>query len=428
MICLTVKLRILGGGREVGRAAYLLEGRERVLFDYGVNFDEKDLPQLPLHVRPVDLDAVVISHAHLDHVGAAPYLFITGKPKIYATRPTLDIARLLTIDFLKLNAAVIEYDMLEFEKMYSSTVFVDYQESVEQGFKLVFTNAGHILGSTMVYLETSTGEKILYTGDVNNISTWTLSGADFLPVGVDTIIMESTYGGRNHPKRHLVEKRFVETVEEVVDKGGTVLIPAFSVGRSQELMTLLTSELPYVDIYIDGMVKDVSEIYLKHRKFLRDPGLFMKTVENVNFVTKASERKKLVSKPCVIIASAGMLKGGPSVYYFKKIAENPRNAVLLVSYQAPASNGHKLLEEGRLPELELNEVKARVEWYDFSSHAGRDGLAEIAEKYKASLKNVILIHGGEDDQEVLKKELAERLGGDVKIVTPKTGDEVVLSP
>lgn len=424
---MTVKLRVLGGGREVGRAAYLIEGKEKILLDYGVNFDEKDNPQLPLHVRPIDIDAIAISHAHLDHVGAAPYLFITGRPRIYSTQPTLDIARLLTIDFLKLNAAVIEYDMLEFEKMYSSTRFVDYQESVESGFKLVFTNAGHILGSTMVFLETSTGERILYTGDVNNISTWTLSGADFLPMSVDTIIIESTYGGRNHPKRHIVEKKFVETIEEVVDKGGTVLIPAFSVGRSQELMTLLSSELPYVDVYIDGMVKDVSEIYLKHRRFLRDPSLFTKTVENVNFVVKASERKKIIKKPCVIIASAGMLKGGPSVYYLKKIGDDPRNAVVLVSYQAPASNGHKLLENGKIPELNLEEVRARVEWFDFSSHAGRDGLVEIISRYKSSVKNVILVHGGDEDQEVLRKTISEKLGNDVNIATPKTGDELVLT-
>jgi len=352
-----MEVKILGGGREVGRSAIVLKDREgSILLDYGVNFDERDTPRLPLHVRPVDISAVVISHAHLDHVGAAPYLYISGAPRAIATKPTLDVARLLILDFLRLNAYYIDYEIREFDRMYNNTEFLDYGEEVSiNEFGIRLFNAGHILGSSTVYVETPSGEKVLYTGDFNTIQTWTLPSADVPTITPTTIIVESTYGNRNHPPRHLVEKRLLEIVEETIDSGGVVLIPAFSVGRTQEVMSIIYSQAPYIDIYIDGMSRDITDVYLKHKKYLRDPGLFTKVVEGINFVTDYSMRKKILKKPCVIIASAGMLKGGPALYYFKHLYRNPRNSIILVSYQAPNSNGHKILETGILDESKPRE-------------------------------------------------------------------------
>ncbi|ADV65601.1 MBL fold metallo-hydrolase [Desulfurococcus mucosus] len=421
-----MKIKVLGGGREVGRAAYLVEdGSQRFLLDYGVNFDERDMPRLPQHVRPVDVSGLIVSHAHLDHVGAAPYLYITGRPKAFSTKPTLEVARLLTMDFLKLNAAVIEYDMREFENLYDNTVFLDYGETYEEdGFKLVFANAGHIIGSSITYLETGSGRRLMYTGDINDRETWTLPGAETLETGVETVIVESTYGGRNHPPRHVVEKRLLEIVEETIDRKGTVLIPAFSVGRSQEIAALIASEAPYIEVYLDGMIKDITDIYLRYRKYLRDPALFNKVFETVNFVTGTRDRKKIINKPCVIIASAGMLKGGPSVYYLKKLHQNPRNSIIMVSYQAPNSNGHKLLEAGEIPELEVGRVNARVEWLDFSSHAGQKGLVDILSRYKSTVRDIIIVHGGEEEAFSLREAILEELGSDVRIHVPNTGDEI----
>ncbi|ACL11642.1 Putative exonuclease [Desulfurococcus amylolyticus 1221n] len=423
-----LKIKVLGGGREVGRAAYLIEdGSQKFLLDYGVNFDERDLPRLPHHVKPLEISGLIISHAHLDHVGAAPYLYITGRPKAFSTMPTMEVARLLVIDFLKLNSAVIEYDMREFENLYDNTVFLEYGEKYEEeGFKLVLENAGHIIGSSMTYLETGSGHRLMYTGDINNRDTWTLPGAETLELNVETILIESTYGGRNHPPRYIVEKKLLEIVEETIDRKGTVLIPAFSVGRSQEIATLIAAEAPYVDIYLDGMIKDITEIYLRYKKYLKDSSLFAKVFETVNFVSGAKERKKIINKPCVIIASAGMLKGGPSVYYLKKIYQNPRNSIVMVSYQAPNSNGHKLLEEGGIPELEIDRVNARVEWLDFSSHAGQDGLLDIISRYRTSLKNIVIIHGNEDEATSLRDVILEKLGSDINIYIPKVGDEIVI--
>jgi putative mRNA 3-end processing factor len=423
-----MELKILGGGREVGRVAVLVSDRGKaVLLDYGVNFNEKDVPQTPIHVRPLDVSAVVISHSHLDHIGAAPYLYITGNPEAIATRPTLDVARLLIIDFLRLNSYYIDYELREFDRMYDNTRFVNYNDDVSVGDYLIrLYNAGHIIGSSIIYIETPSGEKILYTGDFNTIQTWTLPAADAPPVEPTTIIVESTYGARNHPPRHLVEKRLLEIVESTIDAGGVVLIPAFSVGRTQEVMTMLYSQAPYLDIYVDGLSRDVTEIYLKHKRFLRDSTLFTKVVEGVNFVTDASMRKRIVKKPCVIIASAGMLKGGPALYYLKQIYRNPRNAVVLVSYQAVNSNGHRVLESGGIEDQEIDRVLARVEWLDLSSHAGSDDIVKYVARYKSSVKNVVIVHGDIEDATVLAEKLRKTLGEDVNIHIPANGESIKI--
>ncbi|RLG81520.1 MAG: MBL fold metallo-hydrolase [Thermoprotei archaeon] len=421
-------LRVLGGGREVGRSAYLLIEKERgILLDYGVNFEEEDHPQFPLHVRPIDLAGVVISHAHLDHIGAAPILYITGRQPIYVTRPTLDIAKLLINDFLKISGFYIDYDIAEFENLVSHAVLVEYGNEYEvEGYVILASSAGHILGSMLTYIDTPSGHRILYTGDVNTINTWTLSSAELWPKKIDTLIIESTYGSRKHPPRYLVEKNLVNSVEEVISSGGTVLIPAFSVARSQEIISLIQTELPHVEVYIDGMSRDITEIYMRHRKLLRDPSLFEKVVENTYFVRGWSDRRKIWRKPCVIVASAGMLKGGPSLYYLKKLGGSSRNAIYLVSYQAPNTPGHKLLEGGKLEELGISELKARLQWFDLSSHAGKDGLLSIVNRYKSSLRNVVIVHGEEDSAVELASMVKNLIDEDINVYIPSNSDEIVL--
>lgn len=422
-----VEIKILGGGKEVGRTAILLKEKEgSLLLDYGIGFNERDVPQLPLHIRPIDVTVLAISHAHLDHVGATPYLFITGNPKVITTRPTLDVARLLTIDFLRLNAHYIDYELREFDRMYNSAEFLGYGEKAQvNAFEIQLFNAGHIIGSSLTYVETPSGEQVLYTGDFNTVQTWTLGCAETPPIKPTTIIVESTYGARNHPPRYLVEKRLLEVVEDTIDRGGVVLIPAFSVGRTQEVMTMLYAQAPYLDIYVDGLSRDITELYLKHKKFLRDQSLFTKVVENVNFVTDFAMRKKILKKPCVIIASAGMLKGGPSLYYLKHIYSNARNTVILVSYQAVNSNGHRILENGLLEEHGIKEsIKARLVWLDLSSHAGSDDIAKFISHYKNCVKNIVIVHGNPEDAEELSRKLRENLGEDLNVIIPSNGSTV----
>ncbi|MEM0282488.1 MAG: MBL fold metallo-hydrolase, partial [Desulfurococcaceae archaeon] len=336
-----------------------------------------------------------------------------------------DVAKLLVMDFLKLNSYYVDYELREFDKMYNNTEFLNYGESVDiNGFNIKLFNAGHIIGSSIAYVETPRGEKVLYTGDFNTVQTWTLSSAETPPVEPTTIIIESTYGGRNHPPRHIVEKKLLEIVEDTIDKGGVVLIPAFSVGRTQEIMTLLYSQAPYLDIYIDGMSRDITDLYLKHRGFLRDPGLFSKVVENINFVTDVSMRKKILKKPCVIISSAGMLKGGPSLYYLKHLYNNPRNTVILVSYQALNSNGHKILEQGKLEDQSIDQIQARLTWLDLSSHAGKEDLVKFVNRYKESVKNIVIIHGNLEEANDFASAIRDKLGGDINIYVPSNGETI----
>ncbi len=423
-----VFIDVLGGGGEVGRAGFFIHCdrcSKGVLLDYGVNFDEEGHPQFPGHVRPIDVAGVVVSHAHLDHIGAVPLLYVSSAPLAVMTRPTLEIGELLIRDFMKLSGYYIDYEESELLAMKEHSLLVDYGEEITIGdYVVMMTSAGHILGSGLTYLDID-GHGIMYTGDVNTIQTWTLGRAELWPKRVDTLIIESTYGSSLHPPRHLTERKLVEAIEEVLDAGGTVLIPAFSVGRSQEVISLLAAEFPTEAVFLDGMGRAVTEIYLSNKRFLRDPGFFEKAVSHTRIIRGWEDRRKAWRRPGVIVSSAGMLKGGPALYYLKKIAGNPRNAVFLVSYQSIDSPGHEILETGRVESLGL-EIKARLQWFDLSSHAGRDGLLNIAVHYKATVKNIVIIHGEDDARNRLAEEIRNTIGNDVNIYMPRNGERIVI--
>ncbi|MEM1555687.1 MAG: MBL fold metallo-hydrolase [Desulfurococcaceae archaeon] len=424
-----IYLKILGGGLEVGRVGLeIIDRNKAILLDYGINFDEEDRPQYPLHVKPSELSSIVISHAHLDHVGAAPSLYVTGETPLYTTEPTLEISKILINDFLKISGYYADYDIIEVNNMVRNTRVIDYGVETEvEGFTIILTNANHILGSSMIYLETPSGYRILYTGDFNNIETKTLPPLEFSFRDIDILIIETTYGSKKHPPRKLVEKEFVNDIEEVVESGGTVLIPAFSVGRTQEVLAIIYENAPHLDVYVDGMSKDITTLYLKYLHLLKNPSLFRKIVENTYFVRGWEDRRKIWKRECVIVASAGMLNGGPSLYYLKKIYENEKNAVFIVSYQSPNSYGHKILESGSLDEIGLGRVKARVKWFDLSSHAGRDGLLEIVSRFKNSLKHVIAIHGEPDSAHFFANSVKTSIDKDLEIHVPSNGEVLELT-
>ena len=426
---MAIEVRVLGSGGEVGRAAIYIRDTNRekgILLDYGINFDEEGRPRFPEHIRPIDVAGIVVSHAHLDHIGAVPQLFISARPLTIMTRPTMEIGEILIRDFMKISGYYIDYEEGELSLMMEHSLLLDYGEEVEvDKYRVMLTSAGHILGSSLVYLETPSGHKILYTGDTNTIQTWTLTKAELWPMKIDTLIIESTYGNVAHPPRYETEKQLIDSIEEVIDNNGVVLIPAFSVGRSQEVISLVTAELPHVPVFLDGMSREITDIYLKNRKFLRDPEMFRKAIENTRFIRGWQDRRRVWRRPCVIVSSAGMLKGGPALYYLKKIADNPRNAVFLVSYQSPDSPGHEILETGRIEDLGL-EIKARLQWFDLSSHAGRDGLLEIIYHYRHSLKNIVIIHGEDESRAKLAEMAKMKIGEDINIHIPSNGEKLEL--
>ena len=418
---MTVDITILGSGREVGRAAILVgsRGEKPLLMDYGVNFAEDDTPIFPGHVRPRDLAGVVITHSHLDHVGAAPSLFVSLTPSLVATPVTIEVSRLLLYDFIKLNGTHLPFDSYAVDNMVRTSTKVGYGEELKIGsYNVRLVDSGHIPGSAAVYVEAD-GERILYTGDLNNIETRLVGPSKLDGLKVDTLVVESTYGDSNHPPRKQTEERFVKAVREVVQGDGTVLVPAFSVSRGQELMMLLAENDCGAPVYIDGMIREIALIYHNYKEYIRRHDLLDEAIKNYVIVNGWRDRRKATRKPAVIVASAGMLKGGPSLYYFKKLAPSPENGVFLVSFQAPGTPGREILETGRYAEEDI-EVNARLEWFDFSSHIDQQGILRVVNGLK-SLKRVVLVHGEYKTQLVLKKKLEEELGVE-EVYIPENGE------
>ncbi|MEB3844995.1 MAG: MBL fold metallo-hydrolase [Desulfurococcales archaeon] len=419
-------IEILGSGMEVGRAAIAVsyDGR-KLLLDYGVNFDDNDVPIFPGHVRPRELDGLVLTHSHLDHIGAAPSLYVSIAPRLIATPLTLDVSKLLLYDMIKLNGPHLPYDQSTVDDMLHGehVTSLTYGEQVEAGeFLVELVYNGHIPGSASA-LVTVEGHRILYTSDMNTIPTKLMEPARLSGVKADTVIIESTYGASNHPPRWETEKAFYESVCDVVTRGGTVLVPSFSVSRGQEIMAILAERGCDYPVWVDGMIRQITDLYLAHGEYLRDPELLSKAASAFRMVRGWQDRRRAYKKPGVIIASAGMLKGGPSLYYLKKIAGNPRNAIFLVSYQADGTPGRRIVEEGLYTDEDLP-VKARVQWFDFSSHTDQRGILETLQSIRG-VERVILVHGDPEVQKVLADKIRERM--DVDVLIPESNSRIRIN-
>ncbi len=416
------RIEVLGSGREVGRAAIAVWGPsgKAVLLDYGVNFDEEDRPVFPGHIRPRDLEAVVLTHSHLDHVGAAPMLYASVRPKLVATPLTLDVSRLLLLDMIKLNGPYLPFDEQVVDMMLEAAETVTYSDSIDIGdFHLGFVYNGHIPGSFGVLVEVD-GKRILYTSDMNTIETKLMGPASFNGLSADVVIVESTYSTYTHPNRRDTEERFYKSVREVVESGGVVLVPAFSVSRSQEIMALLAERDFEYPVWVDGMSRKVAELYLEHSRCLREPALLKRAISMQNLVRGWGDRRRAMKEAGVIISSAGTLKGGPSLYYLKKLGGDPSNAVFLVSFQPPGTPGRRLVEEGVF-EDGGEPLKARLEWFDFSSHTDGRGVIEALKQIKG-VEKVVLVHGEYEGQELLASKIREKLG--VEVYIPENGESI----
>jgi len=415
-----VELAFLGGGREVGRSAIWVKSSGcSTLLDYGVRVGDPE-PSFPLHVPPRDLDAIVLTHAHLDHAGAAPLLYVSAARPIYATQLTARTLELLLRDFMKLSGYYIPYEWGDVEKMlhHLRPVRPGGRARVRRSW-LSFYDAGHIPGGLQVLIEVG-GKRLLYTGDLNTVETRLLKAAEVTDEELDALIVEATYAGVNHPERGSLEEEFVSSILDVVEDDGRVLVPAFSVGRAQEILCILSSHSFSHPVFLDGMARAVSQVFLEYPSFFKDYGLLKKALSQASWIEGRRDRKRALKSPGVIVAPAGMLKGGPAVEYMRWIMDDPRSAVFLVSYQIPGTPGRTLLETGKF-ELggELREVKAAVRWFDFSSHAGDDGLWQLLKSVKGSPK-VFVVHGEEKSCVELAERASRELGLDA--VAPRDGE------
>jgi len=421
-----VTVEVLGGGGEVGRMAILVRGsRNAVLLDYGVNFDEEGRPIFPLHVRPRDLTAVVLSHAHLDHCGALPGLYVSSSPPLYTTPLTAELAELMFRDAVKLSGYYLPYEEEEVRNALRQAKPVNFNEAVElNGDSLMFLNAGHVPGSVMTLMSID-GYRILFTGDFNLAPSNLLDGADLynVPRDIDLVVMEATYAGGTHPPREKLEEEFIKAVKETLDDGGSVLIPSFTIGRTQELLlTLIRHDVTEVPIYVDGLARVANRVISKYPQFLRDPNLYAKAMTYSTEIMGNYFRRNALRDQAVIITPAGMLKGGAAVYYLKRLGGDRRNAVILPSYQAPDSPGYDLLTKGvvRVDNEEIR-VNAKVYWFDFSAHSGLEELVNFI-RYFSEGTNILIVHSS--PRNALR--LSEHLEGRNIHVTLTTGEAFEL--
>jgi len=414
-----LQVRFLGGAREVGRIGVAVKSQTtQYLMDYGVMLERQ--PGFPMHIPPKEVDALILTHSHLDHSGAIPIFYIEGKRPLFTNRLNLELTQLLIQDFIHLSGYYLPFEYLELKSMMKSNKHLDYgvEEKVgDMKFKLL--NAGHTPGSASVLVE-GEGKRILFTGDFNLEDTKLLKGASMDYGDLDAVITESTYASEDHTSRPELEKKFVDACTDVVELGGTVLIPAFGVGRAQEIACTLVDGRFEFPIIFDGMAREASRVIMNDKEFLRDPKLFTEAMHSVEWVEGWRDRRKALKNPSVIISPAGMLKGGPSQFYISKVGKKANNAVFLVSYQIPGTPGKQLLDKGICTiDGKVRKIKAKVQHFDFSSHCGATQLRESLKRLGGKPK-IFAVHGAEGNCELFAKWANTELG--LEAVAPRTGE------
>lgn len=394
-----MEVRFLGGAREIGRSAILVD--DRLLLDYGMAGGNP-----PRYPPDVDPEAVVVSHGHLDHVGLVPKLLAGGdRPPIHWTPPTRDLAYILGHDTIDLQADRYDrpFTKNEVQALGEVSVTHGYREPFETaGYEITFFNAGHIPGSAHVLVDD--GEtRLLYTGDFHTEGQRLVAPSTDRPAA-DAVIVESTYADLDRPPRSDIEDAFVRYVRETRHQGGTVVAPAFAIGRTQEL--LLICERHDLDCYVDGMGVRVLD-QLKHEPaFIRDPDALRAASGHARRVTgRDGQRRRIANSGTTIVTTAGMLAGGPAMTYIPEVAPNPTNAIAMTGYQVEDTPGRALLEDKA---VEMNgrlvRASASVEQFDFSAHADREGLHSFLGSYSDA--EILVNHGDECER------FAERLRED----------------
>ncbi|HLF53631.1 MAG TPA: beta-CASP ribonuclease aCPSF1 [Candidatus Nanoarchaeia archaeon] len=424
-----IRLTCLGAGRQVGRSCFLLHTpNSKVLLDCGINPGIAEGPdKFPyLNISEVgdinSIDAIILSHAHLDHSGLVPYLYKMGyRGPIYMTPPTRDIAALLALDFIGVaykQAAAPLFKSEDIKEMVRHSICLDFGEvtDITKDIRITFYNAGHVLGSAVTHINIGNGlHNFVYTGDFKYAKTRLLDPAvNYFP-RVETILMEATYGSKNDilPSRQEAESKFIGLAKATIERKGKILLPELGLGHAQETVlrveeAVRTGELPKVPVYLDGMIWDINAIHTAYPDFLsssvrnqvfQDNNPFMSDV--VKRVGGPIERKEIIEGgPCIIIATSGMLAGGASLEYFKDLADGPNNLIIFACYQAIGSIGRQVQEGskeiylGKEQGAEKINVKLQVETLSgLSAHAGRNELMQYISRMNPRPKKIILNHG-----------------------------------
>ena len=439
-----VRITTLGCCREVGRAAFVLNTAEtRVLVDCGDKPGaENEVPylQVPeaLGAGAQNLDAVVLTHAHLDHSALIPLLFKYGYDgPIYCTEPTRDLTGLLTLDYLDVAAKegrTPPYDSEQVREAIKHCIPLEYGDvtDIAPDVKLTFHNAGHILGSAVTHFHVGDGlYNVAFSGDIHYDDTRLFNGAvnDF--PRVETLVLESTYGGRDdyQTDQEDSERELKRIINEAHERDGKVLIPAFAVGRSQELMLVLEEamregEIPTMPVHLDGMIWEATAIHTTYPEYLRDDlrdRIFHEDenpflADQFNHIDGGEDERRAVADggPCVVLSTSGMVEGGPIMSWLRHVGDDPDSTMAFVGYQAQGTLGSRIqsgwdeipmrnTNGGRADTLTLN---LEVETVDgFSGHADRQGLENFVRTMNPRPEKVLCVHGDESSVQDLSSSL-----------------------
>lgn len=424
-----VRITYLGGARQVGRSAVFLQTPEsRVLLDCGINVasDNEAYPFLEAPEFKIDeLDAVIVTHAHLDHSGLVPWLFKMGyKGPVYCTLPTRDIMSLLQLDMVKIMRSEGKdpiFTSEEVREMVKHTICLGYDEvtDVTPDVRITLYNAGHMLGSSMVHMHIGNGlHNLLYSSDMKFARTRLLEPAETRFPRLETLLIESTYGGRDNvmPPVKEQDELLKKLVKDTIARKGKILLPTLGSGRAQEVMLLIEEmvrkgEIEAMPVYIDGMVWDITAIHTAYPEFLnsavrkqifhKDNNPFLSPI--FKRVGSQKERKQVIEEAgsCLIVATSGMLVGGPSVEYLKALADNPHNTLIFSCYQPEGSLGKRIREGEKEIVMRVDSsgkpdvlnIKMEVHKIEITGHSDRRELMNFVSRCQPRPKKVIINHG-----------------------------------
>jgi uncharacterized protein len=456
---LDIRMTALGGFREVGRSCILMQTRDsNVLLDVGLNvgnnndkFPNFDLPEFSIR----DLDAVIISHAHLDHCGMVPFLFKYGyRGPVYSTLPTRNLSTMLQLDFVQIcekEGIAPPYSKRDVKTTVLHTIPLSWGKvtDIAPDIKLTLHNSGHILGSSLIHLHFGKGGyNFVYTGDMKYQKTRLLEKAAVKFPRVESLLIEATYGGPQDriPSRQDSEKELKQIINATIKRGGKVLIPVLAVGRAQELIIVLEEYISKgiidrVPVFLDGLISEATAIHTAHPDFLSSDLREKILHQGKNpflsdfFTTVSSSEERLDVQgggPCIILATSGMLIGGPSVQYLKALAEDKSNSLIFVSYQVSGTLGNRIQRGFR--EFQYIDAKGRTQLVKlnlnvftlegFSGHSSRSQISQFLRRIQPRPKMVITNHGEETKVISLATTIHKKLMKATK--APKNRETILL--